>query len=1074
MKSTSDDILTATPLNMQFATAPNRSTGKSELFLISLNGHVYRIYQDSNSDSGWRMVDMDFPENAQYVAAAGNQNGKITVYASDTNNHVYHNRNFTNLVTGIGNSNNLQVLGIGEDGFAYLIAYQEAQGKNPGRWFDGFILPYQDAKMAAITTINGGPKNGGPNLLEVIGLGQDGKAYVVGWQTTEGTWNGGLRLPFEGKWKQLVTAHGNNNNVQIIGLGEDGFAYLAAWQQADGPTIGTWSEGFILPGQSVKLTALTTGIGDGDQLQVIGLGEDGHAYLVAWQNQAGKWFGGLKLPSNGQWADLITDNGNGNNLQVFGIGQDGFVYLVAYQEAQGKNSGKWFDGFILPDQRVKMTAITTGKAPDNSLEVFGLGHDSQAYLVAQQNKQGIWHGGRKLPGQNANLTAIATGRGNSNFLQVIGVNQVGQVNLIAWQNEKLDWVAGRNLASGWQRLPDPIGAITGIRVGYDKDNTPFVTLAFRNSGYLNFATLMENGWSSFGLQTLSIYGWSPALVPFSTSDRNTNCGVYASLDSIRTVGDRGVLGEVLFSEYGEYIIGRYSTVTATNSALDYSSVFALSEDDHRIYYLSPSNSPDRLLSKVKISHGIGVVDMAAGSNATGLLEVFAIGSNRLLYHVSQEPTNPSGWTAFLNLNPNLAFAQLVVGKNPAGYSDVFAVTTTGEFYHIWQDPLSHKWNFDHIETRLQWFRDLVAKVAPIVYLHPDELYLPSSFESYVKATTYVDPNGKNQGQLTPAIVKTPPHGKDGYLTYPWNDQSIRAGDVNSAVCYTHVTARSDGLAGYDVQYWFFSPFNGPGIVGLSITTLGVDWDGTFEIAPLGEHEGDLEHVSVRVDASVNIQSMYYSQHGGGTWYKQASKPGAHDGYTLEKGHPVVYSALNGHPSYPWVGEFPTLDNGTPVGFSFDKDSVRIAGGLLNITRDGGKRWDCSLASNHLLVAVDTPEFKYSSNTWWFPFLGRIGLLNPSIGDREKEAVDRVYNYLRSVKVLGFLLAPVLSAIALAVIQALVVAAPFLDNLQGPEGLASKDEWVKTPNMLSENTAAMAVSDPVEIAASAEDSAAATN
>ncbi|HKV38389.1 MAG TPA: hypothetical protein VJX67_04185, partial [Blastocatellia bacterium] len=148
-------------------------------------------------------------------------------------------------------------------------------------------------------------------------------------------------------------------------------------------------------------------------------------------------------------------------------------------------------------------------------------------------------------------------------------------------------------------------------------------------------------------------------------------------------------------------------------------------------------------------------------------------------------------------------------------------------------------------------------------------------------------------------------------------------------------------------------------------------------------------------------------------------------------------------SFPWVGSFPTkTPSGTAVGFNVETGPISAAVGLLNQAGQG-PRWDCYRRDHHKLLAIDTPDFTYSSNTWWLPFRGRVGAQKPSIGDTEQEAVNRLAGNLGGLALLGavrLLLIP----LALAIVQALILAAPFVDNPSGPESLILKDEWFRTP------------------------------
>src|SRR5699024_4779115 len=111
-----------------------------------------------------------------------------------------------------------------------------------------------------------------------------------------------------------------------------------------------------------------------------------------------------------------------------------------------------------------------------------------------------------------------------------------------------------------------------------------------------------------------------------------------------------------------------------------------------------------------------------------------------------------------------------------------------------------------------------------------------------------------------------------------HESSVRAGNLASAKTYVHVRAPADGSRGLDIQYWFFFPYSGPLIDG----PAG------------GAHEGDWEHITVRLDASwQTIREVYFAAHNSeGRWVM----PEELDLYA--RTHPVVYTARYGHASYP--------------------------------------------------------------------------------------------------------------------------------------------------------------------------------
>jgi hypothetical protein len=153
------------------------------------------------------------------------------------------------------------------------------------------------------------------------------------------------------------------------------------------------------------------------------------------------------------------------------------------------------------------------------------------------------------------------------------------------------------------------------------------------------------------------------------------------------------------------------------------------------------------------------------------------------------------------------------------------------------------------------------------------------------------------------------------------------------------------LTAYDLSYYFFYPFDGnifdkktletilaAGVVfvataglfvgaltlallPLAIPALGqltasgvigllsslIDFFRTGEGLML--HEGDWEHVTVRINLDQRIIGVYYAAHAGeGGWYENVVHENSRDGYQLMDGtHPLVFSARHSHASYPYHG-----------------------------------------------------------------------------------------------------------------------------------------------------------------------------
>ncbi len=191
--------------------------------------------------------------------------------------------------------------------------------------------------------------------------------------------------------------------------------------------------------------------------------------------------------------------------------------------------------------------------------------------------------------------------------------------------------------------------------------------------------------------------------------------------------------------------------------------------------------------------------------------------------------------------------------------------------------------------------ELAKKYAPEFRLHPDEQYKPSSAEWFLDRAhmrfdrlnasdyqilnvgTISESNIHNRyknGQFSGAGYRS-----DFFLQIPnnSNEHNTRKGNIYTTKIYVNFRNAlfSNDL---EIQYWIFYPYNGP------------MWG-------FGEHEGDWEHITVRLNGQCgSIKKIYYAAHGSeGKWYYP---------YQIQfvGNHPVVYSAINSHASYPYTGK----------------------------------------------------------------------------------------------------------------------------------------------------------------------------
>jgi VPS62-like protein len=194
---------------------------------------------------------------------------------------------------------------------------------------------------------------------------------------------------------------------------------------------------------------------------------------------------------------------------------------------------------------------------------------------------------------------------------------------------------------------------------------------------------------------------------------------------------------------------------------------------------------------------------------------------------------------------------------------------------------------------------LLARFAPVVLLSPGERALPANVEWYLARA---GGGGSGSGATTGAEAAQPAQatllrGWDAFLREVGRSverlrphPAARPGSQDSRdwTVYGHVYPAQG--AGVLVQYWFFYPFN------------------DFHV--LFDHEGDWEHVTVRLDELLRPVGAWFARHkwsAPGEWFPWSA-------LAREGDHPVVLSARGSHASYAapedvlwWDRACPTRD-----------------------------------------------------------------------------------------------------------------------------------------------------------------------
>ncbi|CAH9095682.1 unnamed protein product [Cuscuta europaea] len=242
---------------------------------------------------------------------------------------------------------------------------------------------------------------------------------------------------------------------------------------------------------------------------------------------------------------------------------------------------------------------------------------------------------------------------------------------------------------------------------------------------------------------------------------------------------------------------------------------------------------------------------------------------------------------------------------------------------------------------------LMEAYGPLFYFHPDEKFLPSSVEWFFQnGALLVWKNGSSEAGV-PVLLNgsnLPLNGTGYWLDLPANateKQRVKRGDVQNATAYVHVKSMFGGTF-TDMAVWVFYPFNGPAFLKVGPETITLE--------TIGEHTGDWEHVTLRINNFDGaLESVFFSQHAGGVWVKAPQLE-----FLNATNKPVVYASLHGHAAYPEKGE-----NLLGSGLVKIKNSAAIG----NVSMDTGLNFTLVSAECLGEDAVVEPNWLNSSLAW---------------------------------------------------------------------------------------------------------------
>lgn len=284
---------------------------------------------------------------------------------------------------------------------------------------------------------------------------------------------------------------------------------------------------------------------------------------------------------------------------------------------------------------------------------------------------------------------------------------------------------------------------------------------------------------------------------------------------------------------------------------------------------------------------------------------------------------------------------------------------------------------------LDELKQIIGKVGPLILFHPDDPFRPSSVEYFLNNATLVAKNGL----VRPAASEPLPSGggDDGEYWLVGNS-SGKNGNLASAVSYVNAKFQNNWL---DLQFWIFYPHNGGGalkvkvVLGSGVASSTV-LNETMDLTPMGQHGGDWEHVTVRVDpVRQEVRALYLAQHDGGKWLSLGD-------IAFNNGGPIVYASKHGHASYRDEGD--NLSNG----YSDDWTVASVEGGLVNSCTGSLQVLDCKASGKTQILRADFLSAGITLPSW-MSFARRWG---PRVDYSSNELKDKIARWVGSIPYSG--------------------------------------------------------------------------
>ena len=461
---------------------------------------------------------------------------------------------------------------------------------------------------------------------------------------------------------------------------------------------------------------IRTGIGYGNQLQVILIGKNGQPFLV-WQDRQGGWHNYGVLPhdtKNTSYDDIAVGNAKSGDLQVILLGHvDGQLYVTK----QDHSTGAWSYQYALPNptSNLKFTAVAAYPGNCGGLQVVCLGNDKQPYLIRQdQNGYFSYIGKISIPYQPTTFQALTMAVSGGNLLLILlGVdgqpyimqqNQQGNfTNFTAMDNPaKIQY---RSVTAGISYNNKLNVILTGVIVGQPSDGKPYLieedgtTLAGKYKGiiphYMNMPVFTE-------VTTEIGNDGTPQVICIGQDGQ-----IYLIYQD-HTSGEWYYYGALPTHPQKPKF---YTAVAGVGNGRNLQLICLDSNNQPYLIWQDYSRGSWSYYGPVPYITQIQFISTVIGVGNNGNLQVICLGDDGQLYLKWQDNSSMS-WSKFELLpiynatipmmktsiaptNPKVSprLTPLAIGTGNGGNLQVICVGADGKPYLIWQNNINGAWSF---------------------------------------------------------------------------------------------------------------------------------------------------------------------------------------------------------------------------------------------------------------------------------------------------------------------------------------------------------------------------------------------